>query len=188
MKQQQHHQQLNQPSLHQHHHHLYHQNIVLIHNIHPSLPHQHNSSPHILSNAVVHVSSIDDTPCMKTLDHPDRWLCIDCNTSKSIRICLICGSCLCSAHLQPHHRLHTDHHLFMYLNTEDKQVFCLTCQCRVMNDSRQGDIAFLRSRAEQIQSYRLAPRTTRSGLVISKLRSESSIDRDIFRADRCCCC
>ncbi|KAM6961712.1 ubiquitin carboxyl-terminal hydrolase 44 [Tautogolabrus adspersus] len=103
--------------------------------------------------------------------NPQKWHCVDCNTSESIWACLGCAHVACGRYIEEHalqHFQQQHHPLAMEVN--ELYVFCYLCDDYVLNDNATGDLKLLRSTLSAIQSQRYEV-TTRSGRT---LRSTSA--------------
>uniref|UniRef100_UPI0037E9924C ubiquitin carboxyl-terminal hydrolase 44 n=1 Tax=Semicossyphus pulcher TaxID=241346 RepID=UPI0037E9924C len=103
--------------------------------------------------------------------NPQKWHCVDCNTSESIWACLGCAHVACGRYIEEHalqHFQQQGHPLAMEVN--ELYVFCYLCDDYVLNDNATGDLKLLRSTLSAIQSQRYEV-TTRSGRT---LRSASA--------------
>uniref|UniRef100_A0A3Q3EVB2 Ubiquitin carboxyl-terminal hydrolase n=1 Tax=Labrus bergylta TaxID=56723 RepID=A0A3Q3EVB2_9LABR len=103
--------------------------------------------------------------------NPQKWHCVDCNTSESIWACLGCAHVACGRYIEEHALQHFQqqrHPLAMEVN--ELYVFCYLCDDYVLNDNATGDLKLLRSTLSAIQSQRYEV-TTRSGRT---LRSTSA--------------
>ncbi|XP_059181497.1 ubiquitin carboxyl-terminal hydrolase 44 [Centropristis striata] len=103
--------------------------------------------------------------------NPQKWHCVDCNTSESIWACLGCAHVACGRYIEEHalqHFQQQHHPLAMEIN--ELYVFCYLCDDYVLNDNTTGDLKLLRSTLSAIQSQRYEV-TTRSGRT---LRSASA--------------
>ncbi|XP_057710639.1 ubiquitin carboxyl-terminal hydrolase 44 [Corythoichthys intestinalis] len=95
--------------------------------------------------------------------NPQKWHCVDCNTSESIWACLGCAHVACGRYIEEHalqHFKEQRHPLAMEVN--ELYVFCYLCDDYVLNDNATGDLKLLRSTLAAIQSQRYEV-TTRSG-------------------------
>jgi len=103
--------------------------------------------------------------------NPQKWHCVDCNTTESIWACLGCAHVACGRYIEEHalqHFQQQHHPLAMEVN--ELYVFCYLCDDYVLNDNATGDLKLLRSTLSAIQSQRYEV-TTRSGRT---LRSASA--------------
>ncbi|XP_061922408.1 ubiquitin carboxyl-terminal hydrolase 44 [Entelurus aequoreus] len=103
--------------------------------------------------------------------NPQKWHCVDCNTTESIWACLGCAHVACGRYIEEHalqHFKQQRHPLAMEVN--ELYVFCYLCDDYVLNDNTTGDLKLLRSTLSAIQSQRYEV-TTRSGRI---LRSTSA--------------
>ncbi|KAM8884711.1 ubiquitin carboxyl-terminal hydrolase 44 [Synchiropus picturatus] len=95
--------------------------------------------------------------------NPQKWHCVDCNTTESIWACLGCAHVACGRYIEEHalqHFQQQGHPLAMEVN--ELYVFCYLCDDYVLNDNATGDLKLLRSTLSAIQSQRYEV-TTRSG-------------------------
>ncbi|XP_007540509.1 ubiquitin carboxyl-terminal hydrolase 44 [Poecilia formosa] len=95
--------------------------------------------------------------------NPQKWHCVDCNTTESIWACLGCAHVACGRYIEEHALQHFQqqrHPLAMEVN--ELYVFCYLCDDYVLNDNATGDLKLLRSTLSAIQSQRYEV-TTRSG-------------------------
>ncbi|KAM9327366.1 ubiquitin carboxyl-terminal hydrolase 44 isoform 2-T2 [Pholidichthys leucotaenia] len=95
--------------------------------------------------------------------NPQKWHCVDCNTTESIWACLGCAHVACGRYIEEHalqHFQQQGHPLAMEVN--ELYVFCYLCDDYVLNDNATGDLKLLRSTLNAIQSQRYEV-TTRSG-------------------------
>ncbi|XP_035532358.1 ubiquitin carboxyl-terminal hydrolase 44 [Morone saxatilis] len=103
--------------------------------------------------------------------NPQKWHCVDCNTTESMWACLGCAHVACGRYIEEHALQHFQqqrHPLAMEVN--ELYVFCYLCDDYVLNDNATGDLKLLRSTLSAIQSQRYEV-TTRSGRT---LRSASA--------------
>ncbi|KAM4615436.1 ubiquitin carboxyl-terminal hydrolase 44 [Polymixia lowei] len=103
--------------------------------------------------------------------NPQKWHCVDCNTTESVWACLGCAHVACGRYIEEHALQHFQqqrHPLAMEVN--ELYVFCYLCDDYVLNDNATGDLKLLRSTLSAIQSQRYEV-TTRSGRT---LRSASA--------------
>ncbi|XP_028306211.1 ubiquitin carboxyl-terminal hydrolase 44 [Gouania willdenowi] len=95
--------------------------------------------------------------------NPQKWHCVDCNTTESVWACLGCAHVACGRYIEEHALQHFQqqrHPLAMEVN--ELYVFCYLCDDYVLNDNATGDLKLLRSTLSAIQSQTYAV-TTRSG-------------------------
>lgn len=95
--------------------------------------------------------------------NPQKWHCVDCNTTESVWACLGCAHVACGRYIEEHALQHFQqqrHPLAMEVN--ELYVFCYLCDDYVLNDNATGDLKLLRSTLSAIQSQRYEV-TTRSG-------------------------
>ncbi|XP_020948399.1 ubiquitin carboxyl-terminal hydrolase 44 isoform X2 [Sus scrofa] len=112
--------------------------------------------------------------------NPQKWHCVDCNTTESIWACLSCPHVACGRYIEEHalkHFQESSHPVALEVN--EMYVFCYFCDDYVLNDNATGDLKLLRSTLSAIksQSYHC---TTRSGRV---LRSVGTSDDSDFLHD-----
>ncbi|CAN9508482.1 unnamed protein product [Ophioblennius macclurei] len=95
--------------------------------------------------------------------NPQKWHCVDCNTTESIWACLGCAHVACGRYIEEHALQHFQlqrHPLAIEVN--ELYVFCYLCDDYVLNDNATGDLKLLRSTLSAIQSQHYEV-TTRSG-------------------------
>ncbi|XP_035384049.1 ubiquitin carboxyl-terminal hydrolase 44 isoform X2 [Electrophorus electricus] len=95
--------------------------------------------------------------------NPQKWHCVDCNTTESVWACLSCSHVACGRYIEEHALRHFQeqrHPLAMEVN--ELYVFCYLCDDYVLNDNATGDLKLLRSTLSAIKSQRYEV-TTRSG-------------------------
>ncbi|XP_054480671.1 ubiquitin carboxyl-terminal hydrolase 44 [Anoplopoma fimbria] len=103
--------------------------------------------------------------------NPQKWHCVDCNTSESIWACLGCAHVACGRYIEEHALQHfQQQHHPLAIEVNELYVFCYLCDDYVLNDNATGDLKLLRSTLSAIQSQRYEV-TTRSGRT---LRSASA--------------
>ncbi|MEQ2167857.1 Ubiquitin carboxyl-terminal hydrolase 44 [Goodea atripinnis] len=98
--------------------------------------------------------------------NPQKWHCVDCNTTESVWACLGCAHVACGRYIEEHalqHFQQQSHPLAMEVN--ELYVFCYLCDDYVLNDNATGDLKLLRSTLSAIQSQRYEV-TTRSGRIL----------------------
>lgn len=95
--------------------------------------------------------------------NPQKWHCVDCNTTESVWACLGCAHVACGRYIEEHALQHFQQHRHpLAMEVNELYVFCYLCDDYVLNDNNTGDLKLLRSTlsAIQSQSYEV---TTRSG-------------------------
>uniref|UniRef100_A0A672GB43 Ubiquitin carboxyl-terminal hydrolase n=1 Tax=Salarias fasciatus TaxID=181472 RepID=A0A672GB43_SALFA len=95
--------------------------------------------------------------------NPQKWHCVDCNTTESVWACLGCAHVACGRYIEEHALQHFQqqrHPLAIEVN--ELYVFCYLCDDYVLNDNATGDLKLLRSTLSAIQSQHYEV-TTRSG-------------------------
>lgn len=103
--------------------------------------------------------------------NPQKWHCVDCNTTESIWACLGCAHVACGRYIEEHALQHFQQQRHpLALEVNELYVFCYLCDDYVLNDNATGDLKLLRSTLSAIQSQRYEV-TTRSGRT---LRSASA--------------
>uniref|UniRef100_A0A671SNX3 Ubiquitin carboxyl-terminal hydrolase n=1 Tax=Sinocyclocheilus anshuiensis TaxID=1608454 RepID=A0A671SNX3_9TELE len=103
--------------------------------------------------------------------NPQKWHCVDCNTTESVWACLSCSHVACGRYIEEHALQHfKDQHHPLALEVNELYVYCYLCDDYVLNDNATGDLKLLRSTLSAIKSqcYEV---TTRSGRT---LRSSSA--------------
>ncbi|XP_030076459.1 ubiquitin carboxyl-terminal hydrolase 49 [Microcaecilia unicolor] len=103
--------------------------------------------------------------------NPQRWHCMDCETTESVWACLKCSHVACGRYIEEHafkHFQETRHPLAMEVS--ELYVFCYLCEDYVLNDNPEGDLKLLRSTLSVIRNQKnvLSPRSGRT------LRSKAS--------------
>ncbi|XP_055972240.1 ubiquitin carboxyl-terminal hydrolase 44 [Sorex fumeus] len=112
--------------------------------------------------------------------NPQKWHCVDCNTTESIWACLSCSHVACGRYIEEHalkHFQESSHPVAFEVN--EMYVFCYLCDDYVLNDNATGDLKLLRSTLSAIKSQNYHC-TTRSGRV---LRSMGTSDDSYFLHD-----
>ncbi|XP_040200046.1 ubiquitin carboxyl-terminal hydrolase 44 isoform X2 [Rana temporaria] len=105
--------------------------------------------------------------------NPQKWHCVDCNTTESVWACLSCSHVACGRYIEEHalqHFQESKHSLALEVN--ELYVFCYLCDDYVLNDNATGDLKLLRSTLSAIKSQNYDC-TTRSGRT---LRSMVAVD------------
>ncbi|ETE67516.1 Ubiquitin carboxyl-terminal hydrolase 49, partial [Ophiophagus hannah] len=101
--------------------------------------------------------------------NPQKWYCMDCNTTESIWACLKCSHVACGRYIEDHALKHfeeTRHPLAMEIN--DLYVFCYLCEDYVLNDNPEGDLKLLRSSLSAVKSQKHDP-SARSGRTLRSM-------------------
>ncbi|XP_006743869.1 ubiquitin carboxyl-terminal hydrolase 44 isoform X2 [Leptonychotes weddellii] len=112
--------------------------------------------------------------------NPQKWHCVDCNTTESIWACLSCSHVACGRYIEEHalrHFQESSHPVALEVN--EMYVFCYLCDDYVLNDNATGDLKLLRSMLSAIKSQNYQC-TTRSGRV---LRSMGTSDDTYYLYD-----
>ncbi|XP_063783664.1 ubiquitin carboxyl-terminal hydrolase 44 [Pseudophryne corroboree] len=105
--------------------------------------------------------------------NPQKWHCVDCNTTESVWACLSCAHVACGRYIEEHalrHFQESNHPMALEVN--ELYVFCYLCDDYVLNDNATGDLKLLRSTLSAIKSQNYDC-TTRSGRT---LRSMVAVD------------
>lgn len=103
--------------------------------------------------------------------NPQKWHCVDCNTTESVWACLGCAHVACGRYIEEHALQHFQQHRHpLAMEVNELYVFCYLCDDYVLNDNNTGDLKLLRSTLSAIQSQHYEV-TTRSGRT---LRSASA--------------
>nr|XP_055045941.1 ubiquitin carboxyl-terminal hydrolase 44 [Misgurnus anguillicaudatus] len=95
--------------------------------------------------------------------NPQKWHCVDCNTTESVWACLSCSHVACGRYIEEHALQHfKEQHHPLALEVNELYVYCYLCDDYVLNDNATGDLKLLRSTLSAIKSqcYEV---TTRSG-------------------------
>ncbi|XP_067913430.1 ubiquitin carboxyl-terminal hydrolase 49 isoform X2 [Heterodontus francisci] len=101
--------------------------------------------------------------------NPQKWHCMDCNTTESVWACLKCSHVACGRYIEEHALKHfeeTRHPLAMEVN--ELYVFCYLCDDYVLNDNATGDLKLLRSTLSAIRNQKYSP-TARSGRALRSM-------------------
>ncbi|XP_004418026.1 PREDICTED: ubiquitin carboxyl-terminal hydrolase 44 [Ceratotherium simum simum] len=101
--------------------------------------------------------------------NPQKWHCVDCNTTESIWACLSCSHVACGRYIEEHalkHFQESSHPVALEVN--EMYVFCYFCDDYVLNDNATGDLKLLRSTLSAIKSQNYHC-TTRSGRVLQSM-------------------
>ncbi|XP_024435297.2 ubiquitin carboxyl-terminal hydrolase 44 isoform X1 [Desmodus rotundus] len=101
--------------------------------------------------------------------NPQKWHCVDCNTTESVWACLSCSHVACGRYIEEHalkHFQESSHPVALEVN--DMYVFCYLCDDYVLNDNASGDLKLLRSTLSAIKSQNYH-RTTHSGRVLRSM-------------------
>ncbi|XP_064417940.1 ubiquitin carboxyl-terminal hydrolase 44 [Latimeria chalumnae] len=103
--------------------------------------------------------------------NPQKWHCVDCNTTDSMWACLSCSHVACGRYIEEHalkHFQESKHPLALEVN--ELYVFCYLCDDYVLNDNATGDLKLLRSTLSAIKSQNYEC-TTRSGRTLRSVGS-----------------
>ncbi|XP_006871875.1 PREDICTED: ubiquitin carboxyl-terminal hydrolase 44 [Chrysochloris asiatica] len=112
--------------------------------------------------------------------NPQKWHCVDCNTTESIWACLSCSHVACGRYIEEHALKHfQDSKHPVALEVNEMYVFCYFCDDYVLNDNSAGDLKLLRSTLSAIksQTYHCSTRSGRN------LRSVGTNDDSYFLHD-----
>ncbi|KAL7843817.1 hypothetical protein AOLI_G00253290 [Acnodon oligacanthus] len=85
--------------------------------------------------------------------NPQKWRCVDCDTTESVWACLKCSHVACGRFIEEHslrHYQETQHPLAMEVRELD--VFCFACGDYVLNDNAEGDLKLLRGALSTVRS------------------------------------
>ncbi|OPJ85835.1 hypothetical protein AV530_013940 [Patagioenas fasciata monilis] len=77
--------------------------------------------------------------------NPQKWHCVDCNTTESVWACLSCSHVACGRYIEEHalkHFQESGHPVALEVN--ELYVFCYLCDDYVLNDNATGDLKLLR--------------------------------------------
>lgn len=113
--------------------------------------------------------------------NPQKWHCVDCNTTESVWACLSCSHVACGRYIEEHalqHFQESKHPIALEVN--ELYVFCYLCDDYVLNDNATGDLKLLRSTLSAIKSQTYEC-TTRSGRT---LRSMVAVE-DAYTSHQC---
>ncbi|XP_038009126.1 ubiquitin carboxyl-terminal hydrolase 44 isoform X3 [Motacilla alba alba] len=101
--------------------------------------------------------------------NPQKWHCMDCNTTESVWACLSCSHVACGRYIEEHalkHFQESGHPVALEVN--ELYVFCYLCDDYVLNDNATGDLKLLRSTLSAIKSQNYEC-TTRSGRTLRSM-------------------
>ncbi|XP_034628909.1 ubiquitin carboxyl-terminal hydrolase 44 isoform X2 [Trachemys scripta elegans] len=101
--------------------------------------------------------------------NPQKWHCVDCNTTESVWACLSCSHVACGRYIEEHalkHFQESSHSVALEVN--ELYVFCYLCDDYVLNDNATGDLKLLRSTLSAIKSQNYDC-TTRSGRTLRSM-------------------
>ncbi|XP_053572857.1 ubiquitin carboxyl-terminal hydrolase 44 isoform X1 [Bombina bombina] len=101
--------------------------------------------------------------------NPQKWHCLDCNTTESVWACLSCAHVACGRYIEEHalqHFQESTHPVALEVN--ELYVFCYLCDDYVLNDNATGDLKLLRSTLSAIKSQNYDC-TTRSGRTLRSM-------------------
>ncbi|KAM6985514.1 ubiquitin carboxyl-terminal hydrolase 44 [Aplochiton taeniatus] len=114
--------------------------------------------------------------------NPQKWHCVDCNTTESVWACLGCSHVACGRYIEEHalQHFHQQRHP-LAIEVNELYVFCYLCDDYVLNDNATGDLKLLRSTLSAIQSQRYEV-TTRSGRTLRSTTTTSPDDPTPFGA------
>ncbi|XP_069485921.1 ubiquitin carboxyl-terminal hydrolase 44 isoform X2 [Ambystoma mexicanum] len=101
--------------------------------------------------------------------NPQKWHCVDCNTTESVWACLGCSHVACGRYIEEHalkHFKESEHPVALEVN--ELYVFCYLCDDYVLNDNATGDLKLLRSTLSAIKSQNYDC-TTRSGRTLRSM-------------------
>uniref|UniRef100_A0A8C8SXF6 Ubiquitin carboxyl-terminal hydrolase n=1 Tax=Pelusios castaneus TaxID=367368 RepID=A0A8C8SXF6_9SAUR len=101
--------------------------------------------------------------------NPQKWHCVDCNTTESVWACLSCSHVACGRYIEEHalkHFQESRHPVALEVN--ELYVFCYLCDDYVLNDNATGDLKLLRSTLSAIKSQNYDC-TTRSGRTLRSM-------------------
>lgn len=103
--------------------------------------------------------------------NPQKWHCMECNTTESMWACLSCSHVACGRYNEEHalkHFQESQHPVALEVN--ELYVFCYICDDYVLNDNATGDLKLLRSTLSAIKSQNYDC-TTRSGRTLRSMAS-----------------
>ncbi|KGL79888.1 Ubiquitin carboxyl-terminal hydrolase 44-A, partial [Tinamus guttatus] len=101
--------------------------------------------------------------------NPQKWHCVDCNSTDSVWACLSCSHVACGRYIEEHalkHFQEKGHPVALEVN--ELYVFCYLCDEYVLNDNATGDLKLLRSTLSAIKSQNYEC-TTRSGRTLRSM-------------------
>ncbi|XP_019400613.1 PREDICTED: ubiquitin carboxyl-terminal hydrolase 44 [Crocodylus porosus] len=116
--------------------------------------------------------------------NPQKWHCVDCNTTESVWACLSCSHVACGRYIEEHalkHFQESSHPVALEVN--ELYVFCYLCDDYVLNDNATGDLKLLRSTLSAIKSQNYDC-TTRSGRTLRSMGAsdDSYLSHDCAQA------
>ncbi|CAG5981228.1 unnamed protein product [Menidia menidia] len=77
--------------------------------------------------------------------NPQKWHCVDCNTTDSVWACLKCSHVACGHFMEEHSLKHfQESHHPLAMEVREMDVFCFACGDYVLNDNAEGDLKLLR--------------------------------------------
>ncbi|XP_025049593.1 ubiquitin carboxyl-terminal hydrolase 44 isoform X2 [Alligator sinensis] len=116
--------------------------------------------------------------------NPQKWHCVDCNTTESVWACLSCSHVACGRYIEEHalkHFQESSHPVALEVN--ELYVFCYLCDDYVLNDNATGDLKLLRSTLSAIKTQNYDC-TTRSGRTLRSMGAsdDSYLSHDCAQA------
>ncbi|XP_039617191.1 ubiquitin carboxyl-terminal hydrolase 44 isoform X1 [Polypterus senegalus] len=107
--------------------------------------------------------------------NPQKWHCVDCNTTESVWACLSCSHVACGRYIEEHALKHFQEQKHpVALEVNELYVFCYLCDDYVLNDNATGDLKLLRSTLSAIKSQNYEC-TTRSGRTLRSMAASDDI-------------
>ncbi|XP_051549885.1 ubiquitin carboxyl-terminal hydrolase 49-like [Myxocyprinus asiaticus] len=107
--------------------------------------------------------------------NPQKWRCVDCDTTESVWACLKCSHVACGRYMEEHslsHYQHSQHPLAMEVRELD--VFCFACGDYVLNDNVEGDLKLLRGALSTVRSP--GQRSLRSSVADGALKAREGAE------------
>ncbi|KAM9444534.1 ubiquitin carboxyl-terminal hydrolase 49 [Clarias gariepinus] len=107
--------------------------------------------------------------------NPQKWRCVDCDTTESVWACLKCSHVACGHYIEEHslkHYRETQHPLAMEVRELD--VFCFACGDYVLNDNAEGDLKLLRGALSTIRDVGRRSMRSASSLSPNSLSGEGA--------------
>ncbi|XP_030633404.1 ubiquitin carboxyl-terminal hydrolase 49 [Chanos chanos] len=85
--------------------------------------------------------------------NPQKWCCVDCETTESVWACLKCSHVACGRYMEDHSLKHyQESHHPLAMEVRELDVFCFACGDYVLNDNAEGDLKLLRGALSTVRS------------------------------------
>ncbi|MGH0159012.1 UNVERIFIED_CONTAM: hypothetical protein FKN15_072802 [Acipenser sinensis] len=122
--------------------------------------------------------------------NPQKWRCVDCQTTESVWACLKCSHVACGHYMEEHalkHFQESRHPLAMEVH--ERNVFCYLCDDYVLNDNAEGDLKLLRGALSTVVRGPEGDPSKPSRRSLRSLASgESPTSQPSSSISSCCCC